>query len=102
MKTVSWNVRVVGRKDFRTQTKLLLHSHNPDIIILMESRIDIKKAYSIIGSFNFPNFETIPLEGFVGGIWLMWKDSSLLSVNIMAVDKRFFQCLIKDNIKHMF
>lgn len=31
----------------------------------------------------------------------MWEDSTLFSINIMSFDKRFLQCLIKDNIKHM-
>lgn len=59
MNIVSWNVRGTGRKDFSSQLKLLLHFHNPDIVILMETRINIKKALSL-GSFNFLNFEIIP------------------------------------------
>lgn len=47
MKIVSWNIKRTERKDFRSQLKLLFHSHNPVIIILMETRINIKKAYSI-------------------------------------------------------
>lgn len=57
MKMVSWDARGVGRKDFRSQLKLLLHSHNPDIIILIEIKINIKKAYSIIGLLVFLSFK---------------------------------------------
>lgn len=64
MKIVSWNVRGAGREDIRNQLKILFHSHNPYIVILMETRINLKKAESIIASLNFSYYQIIPLEGF--------------------------------------
>lgn len=62
----------VGRKDFKYQRKLLIHSHDSDIIILMETRIKIDKAFSVILSLNFPYSS----KGFRGGRWLTWKAST--------------------------
>lgn len=76
-------------KDCKYQLKLLIRSHNPDIVILVETRNNIREACSIISSLNFPNCKVIPSEGFSGGIWLLWKDFTLFFVNIISNGKDF-------------
>lgn len=40
MKLVSWNIRGAGRKGFLAHLKHLLSFHDPDIVVLMESRVN--------------------------------------------------------------
>lgn len=87
-------------KDFRNQLNEIFHSHNLDIVILMETRINCKKADSVMTSLNF-NFIIISSEGFLGGIRLLFKDSTLFSFNTTSIDKRFIHYQITDNIKRV-
>lgn len=38
MSTLSWNVHGAGCKDFKNRLRLLVKSHDSDILILMEAK----------------------------------------------------------------
>lgn len=53
MRILSWNVRVAGQKDFKQELKALIQSHDPDILILMKTRINVGKALLIFEISQF-------------------------------------------------
>lgn len=66
MRILSRNISGVGRKGFKDQLRELIRNHNPDIIILMETKVTSEKAQTIIKNITFPNYTDVPPEG----IWL--------------------------------
>lgn len=97
---MSLNIRGAGNKSFTNHFRGLIYSYNPDIVILMETKVNLNNAKSISASLNFPCFKIIPSEGFSGGIWLLWKDSSSFSLHITTSDKCFFHYQITDSLNN--
>lgn len=90
MKILNWNVRGAGRKGFKHHFKSLIHSYNPDIITLMETRVHFNRTKYILTSLNFSHFSIILAEEFSAGVWLLWKASHLFSLQIPNIDRCFF------------
>lgn len=90
MRILIWNVRDAGRKDFKYQSNLLIQSHEQDILVLIETILNVDKALSIILSLKFPNFKFIPSECFPGGIWLIWDETIIFNIHIISIYKRLF------------
>lgn len=71
MKILSWNIRGAGKKGSLTQLKHVIDCNKPEVLVLMETRINSSKACKLISKTNFPNFVEIPPEGYSGGIWFL-------------------------------
>lgn len=89
MKIISWNVTIAGKKDFYSQVRYLLLKYDPDVFAFMETRVNSNRAYKIIEKINVPNSIEIPLEGFSGGIWLLWKNCKEFQVKVLKTHERF-------------
>lgn len=68
MRIISWNIRGAGREGFLAHIKHFIDCYKPEVLVLMETKINSLKARKIISKINFPNFVEIPPEGFSGGI----------------------------------
>lgn len=81
----------------KNQLRLLMKSHDPDILILVETKINSDRDLSVICSLKIPNFKNIPSEVFSGGIWLIWKDYVDSHINIISTSSTFIHCQVHDN-----
>lgn len=90
----------VGRESFTHEIKELSNLYHPDIIFLMESKVNPKTAYIIINRFNnlYPFHFKAPFVGLTGGLWVLWKNSPQFHLDILLHQDRFVHCLIKDLI----
>lgn len=61
----------------------------------METEIQPK---NIIQGINYLIFFLIPHDGLMGGLWVLWKNSSDFVLYIMFTS---IDCLVKDNVKNM-
>lgn len=63
--------------------KEYLREFNPDIIVLVETIISGPKAVNVIRRIGFSNSHRVEARGFSGGIWVLWKSSFdvLMEVN---------------------
>lgn len=68
MKILSWNVHGASRKRLKSQLKDLMRICNPDIILVMETRVNSGKAQLVLQILKIPNYVEIPPEGFTEGI----------------------------------
>lgn len=69
MKISSWNVKGAGRRGFKLQLKELISLSNPDLILIIETKVQPDNAKKILTSFKFDNIIELPIEGYSGGIW---------------------------------
>lgn len=77
MKTLSWNITGVGREGFIQEVKELINVYQPYFLLLMENKVNTNKAEKIIKvlTSHFPFHVQVSSIGFMGGLWVLWKDS---------------------------
>lgn len=49
---------------------------------------------------NFPFLIEIPLVGFTGGLWMLWKNTPDFRIEILTHNDRCIHCLIKGDSKN--
>lgn len=68
MRIPSGNIRGAGSKGFLAQLKHLLSFYKPDVIALMETKVNSSKARIFISRVNFLNSTEFAPEGYSGEI----------------------------------
>lgn len=94
MTVLLWNIQGVGTNEFVPHLKTLLHIHNPDIVILLETKAGEDKARQDMKQLGFCGYKVAPLVGRKGGIWMIWKTNVQL-INFMGPSNRYFHYLFK-------
>lgn len=79
------------------QLKHVIDINRPNVLVLMETRINSSKARKFICKINFPNFVEIAPKGYSGGNWLLWKENPNFYVKVLKTHSCFIHCLITDN-----
>lgn len=72
--------------------------HNPDTIILMETRVNSSRAQQIIHNLDFLIISRFHRKRFSGGIWLLWLDKDTTNIEIIQNNNRFFHWKIQDRL----
>lgn len=84
-----WNCRGAANNAFYRFCKQHVDVYHPDILVIMETRIDplkIKKnSFNLLGFDGFLNSE---VRGFAGGIVVAWK-SSVVNISLLINDFQF-------------
>lgn len=70
MKILTWNIRGAGRKGFVHQVCKLIKNYHLDILVLLETKVNLEKSNLIIKRFNYPYFVEI-FHGLLGGLWVI-------------------------------
>ncbi|XP_015934914.3 uncharacterized protein LOC107461000 [Arachis duranensis] len=91
---MSWNVRGAASCAFRRTLKEFLRQYNPDIVILLETKVSGNNARRIIQGAGFNNFIIEEAQGFIGGIWICWKDNSI-SITTLESNKQFIHTRVQ-------
>ena len=73
MNIVVWNCRGALKPNFQSHVRELVRCHNPDVLVVMETRIGGDRAKDISDRLPFDNAIHTETMGFAGGIWLMWN-----------------------------
>ncbi|KAF8390857.1 hypothetical protein HHK36_023156 [Tetracentron sinense] len=94
MKLVVWNGRGAGGKTFLRNLKELIRMHDPQILVLMETRIGEEKAVSVISKLHFSGSFRVDAQGYSGGIWLLWK-KELITVEVLSSNSQLIHTLIR-------
>ncbi|KAL4367107.1 hypothetical protein GQ457_05G029110 [Hibiscus cannabinus] len=76
---------------FNRSFKLLVKRQKPDVVIIMEPRIDGPDLDTFIRRSGFEFSFRVEAHGFSGGIWLLWQDS--VSIQVLAVSNQFIHTL---------
>lgn len=75
----------------------LTKTHNSDIIILMEIKVNSIRDENIIQNLKMPNFVEIISECFSGRFWLLWKYTIDFQLGIISSTIMFIHCRVNDN-----
>lgn len=65
----------------------------------MGTRVKSSRTRQIINRINLPNAIEILTDGFLGGLWLLWKTSTDFKVDILRTHERYIHYQIKDDKK---
>jgi len=84
MSIIYWNVRGAASKSFIRNTKNLIATYKPCVLIIAEPRISGDNANRKIRSLGFQHFVKTDACGFSGGIWILWNDS-IGKVTILSI-----------------
>ncbi|KAL0394858.1 UNVERIFIED_CONTAM: hypothetical protein Slati_4452000 [Sesamum latifolium] len=76
MRILSWNCRGAGRHKFLIAVRDLIHRSNPEIFIVMDTRMHEERANPLIQRLPFIDSIILSSIGFAGGIWVMWNDAA--------------------------
>ncbi|KAL4382918.1 hypothetical protein GQ457_15G016510 [Hibiscus cannabinus] len=80
--------------EFNIYLKNIVRTQNPDVVGLMEPRISGRKADAFISRHGFSSSYRVEANGFVGGIWIMWKEN--ISLDVIAVSNQFIHSICVD------
>ncbi|KAL8168014.1 hypothetical protein V2J09_009513 [Rumex salicifolius] len=72
-KVLSWNAQGVAGRDFMLTLKDLIRSHDPTILILVETGINGNQADKVCDTVGFDDVSRVKDIGFRGGVWVMWR-----------------------------
>ena len=82
-----WNVQGAASQSFRRAFESIRQSYNPDMVVVMESRISARKADNFTKASGFDRSHRVEVVGFSGGIWPLWRDR--FDVEIVLNHKQF-------------
>ncbi|XP_015935726.1 uncharacterized protein LOC107461695 [Arachis duranensis] len=74
---LTWNYRGAASVAFGRSLKELVRIHNPNLVVLLETRCSGDNAKNVISKLGFPFYHIEEACGFSGGIWIIWRDSDL-------------------------
>ncbi|KAL0448944.1 UNVERIFIED_CONTAM: hypothetical protein Slati_1450800 [Sesamum latifolium] len=77
MKILSWNCRGASRAEFVVAARDLLQCYQPDIFIVMDTRLHADRSRAIIQRLPFSASIVTSALGLAGGIWVLWHAGEL-------------------------
>ncbi|KAB1671559.1 hypothetical protein, partial [Gossypium barbadense] len=80
MKFMCWNYRGMGNPAKIRELKQLIGAHNPDIIFLSETKMNGNDFRRVQNKCRLQNGLTVNSEGRSGGLALMWKEGTNVSI----------------------
>lgn len=99
MVILSWNIRGVGHRGFKTQLIGLLEAQTPDVIILVETKVNPHMTQQIIQSLNISdNIEILP-KGFLGAVGFYGSAKPLFSYTSYILIVGLFTVEYSTNLK---
>ncbi|KAA3461526.1 reverse transcriptase [Gossypium australe] len=94
MKIISWNVRGLGSPRATRGLRNFLKQQHPQMVFLMETKIDRKRMEKVRMRCGFSNGIDIDANGTRGGLSLAWKED--LSVTLKSFSSSHIDVMVKD------
>lgn len=79
MNFIIWNTRSTNNDSFKRQCNSLLKTHNPAVVVLLETKIVDHK--NLVESFRFNAHLELSAKGRKGGIVIIWKEDMVKMQN---------------------
>ncbi|KAL8158669.1 hypothetical protein V2J09_000206 [Rumex salicifolius] len=73
IKIISWNTQGAGNRVFLNNLKDMIRSHDPDILILLDTKISGTQATKVCECIGFDSVVRVEVVSFSGGIWVLWR-----------------------------
>ena len=91
MNILVWNCR---KPFFHRNVRELTRCHNPAILVVMETKIEGKRAREITDRLPFDNAIHIETIGYVGGLWMLWN-SNRVEITALANTEQEIHTMVK-------
>ncbi|XP_019162021.1 PREDICTED: uncharacterized protein LOC109158590 [Ipomoea nil] len=69
---IIWNCQGAGGREFHRVLRLLIETHRPSLVGLVEPKVSGSQANAICTKFGFDEWVRVEAVGFSGGIWILW------------------------------
>lgn len=83
MNWLIWNCRGAGDNNFPGLMRDCIRIYNLSFVAILEPRISGVRADSVVNRLGMDGMVRVEANGFSGGIWCLWKQSSL-SVDVVS------------------
>ena len=87
MNIVVWNCRGALKPNFQSHVRELARNHNPNILVVLETRIGGVRAREIIDRLPFDGAIHTETIGFSGGIWLLWNSDRVEVIQLATTEQ---------------
>ena len=94
MNIIVWNCRGALKPSFQKHVGKLVRTHNPTILVIMETRVGGGRAKAIIHRLPFDGSVHTETIGFTGGLWMLW-DSDRVDVTPLADTEQEIHATVK-------
>lgn len=91
-----WNCRGAGNMNFRRHFTALVQNHKPEIVALMETKVDISSMDMFFSNLGFTATSYVDPVGRTGGIWLLW-DPKNVTVSTFHMTNQAIHATISKN-----
>ncbi|KAL5555044.1 hypothetical protein UlMin_037280 [Ulmus minor] len=81
MKIFIWNVQGIGNPWTSNSLLSLVNTHDPDILFLLEIKLEKQNAMFFMKKLGFVNVFTVDRVGLSGGLMLLWKEQCVVNVS---------------------
>ncbi|CAL5413457.1 unnamed protein product [Camellia sinensis] len=72
-----WNCRGAGNNKFRRALKELVAMHKTDLVVLMETKVDLSSMGMFFNSLGYIVSSHVDPIGRSGGIWMLWITNNI-------------------------
>lgn len=94
MNIITWNCWGALKPSFQSNVCDLVSSHDPAILIIMETRLGKDKAKQIIDRLPFQGEIHTDTIGFAGGLWFLW-DLDRVDITYLTSTEQEIHALVK-------
>lgn len=98
MKVLSWNCRGAISPRFYRCLKEILRQYYPDVLFLMEPRVQSQKGRRILQSFSYTQYVAVEADGFSGGLWCFWNENDVALEILEASDQYINVAVLRDGV----
>ncbi|KAL5581946.1 hypothetical protein UlMin_014388 [Ulmus minor] len=95
MIALAWNCRGLGQPSAIRELIALVRESNPNILMLMETKLLESDMKSRLRSVRFMNFVYVPPVGLSGGLCIAWRDH--VDLEPVSISRNLISCLVFSN-----
>ncbi|KAL7205922.1 hypothetical protein ACSBR2_018772 [Camellia fascicularis] len=89
-----WNCQGAGNSTFRRNMRELIRTHNPGILILMETKVTYNSMGNFFNNLGFTASTIVDSVGRAEGIWFIW-DTDQVTVRALAASNQYIQATVQ-------
>ena len=94
MNIIVWNCRGARKPSFQKHVRDLVRSHDPTILVVMETRVGGERAREITDKLPFDGAIHTDTIGYSGGLWVLWN-ADKVEVSSLANTEQEIHIVVK-------
>ncbi|XP_030964009.1 uncharacterized protein LOC115985181 [Quercus lobata] len=93
-----------SKPSFQKRVKEMVQKYNPDILVVMETRVGVNRAREITERLPFDGAIRSDAVGFTGGIWVLWNSGKVNVAHLASTEQEihFTVKVLNSNVVWLF